>query len=156
MEANTSRCRCRAVVLAVCLVGTLGLGPAAASAWVSVPDVQTVGVNPCTGVAGALLLHDVQLLISGNGGDQEGFKFKGRFTTGDGVSGIFHDQDQWNAVPRGGDEVFTRVVLFRGVDEAKQRVVFTAVFHIVVRDGSTVQEVLIEDARCVGVGSPPG
>ena len=156
MRLNPRRDLVQVVVVAVCVVGTLGLGPAAASAWISVPDVQSVGINPCTGVESALLLHDVKLLISGNGGDHEGFKFKGRFTTGDGVTGIFHDQDQWNAVPRGGDEVFTRVVLFRGVDEAKQRVVFTAVFHIVVRDGSTVQEVLIEDARCVGAGSPPG
>jgi hypothetical protein len=137
-------------LLTATLVGPLGALPAYASRWVAVPGIETVTENPCTGQETTLELHDVRMLISGHSNDHEGIKFRGRFTTGDGFTGMFHDLDQWNAVPSREDGVFTRVVLFRGADDAKQRVSFTSIFHLVVRDAEPVIEFLLGGARCVG------
>lgn len=137
-------------LLTASLVGCLSALPADASRWVAVDGDETVTENPCTGQETTLELHDVKMLVNGHGIDHEGIKFRGRFTTGDGFTGTFHDQDQWNAVPGPSDGVFTRVVLFRGADDAKQRVTFTTVFHIVVRDDAPVMQFLLGSGRCVG------
>jgi len=137
-------------LLTASLVGCLSALPADASGWVAVDGDETVTNNPCTGQATALAFHDVTMLISGHGNDHEGIKFKGRFTTGDGFTGRFHDLDQWNAAPGPDDAVFTRVVLFRGVNETKQRVTFTSAFHIVIRDDTPVLQFHLGGGSCVG------
>jgi hypothetical protein len=137
-------------LLTASLIGCLSALPADASGWVEVDGDTTVTDNPCTGQETTLVLHDVTMLISGHSNDHEGIKFRGHFTTGDGFTGTFHDLDQWNASPGPDDGAFTRVVLFRGANEAKQRLTFTSVFHILIRDDTPAVQFHLGGGRCVG------
>lgn len=124
---------------------------AAGSAWVPVDPVESETYNPCTDDLVGLRLFDVSLLITGPGGAHEGFKFAGRFETTDGFSGTFRDQDQANVVPDAEtDNVFTQLVIFNGANADKQRVRFTSVLHVIIRNDAPVNIVDMTSARCVG------
>jgi hypothetical protein len=124
---------------------------AAGSAWVPVAPVESQTYNPCTDDVVGLHLFDVSLLVTGHGGAHQGFKFAGQFETSDGFSGTFRDQDQANVVPDAEtDNVFTQLVIFNGANEDKQRVRFTSVLHVVIRDDAPVNIVEMTSARCVG------
>ncbi len=127
------------------------IASAARSAWVPVDPVDSETYNPCTDDVVGLRLFDVSLLVSGRGGAHEGFKFAGRFETTDGFSGTFRDQDQANVVPDPEtDTVFTQLVIFNGANADKQRVRFTSVLHVVLRDDAPVNIVEMTSGRCVG------
>ena len=143
----------RVVLLTLVVAFGLHLGPApvaAAGGWQAHPDVWLPPAeDPCTGEVTATLLHEVQMLVNGREG-HEGFKFRGRFTSDNGTSGTFRDLDQFNETAASRGIVFTRVASFNGTTLDGRRVLFTAVFHVVDRDGEVLAFTDRADGRCVG------
>ncbi len=129
--------------------------PSTAAGWVPIPEPgPSTTFNPCTQQETSLKLSDVSLLVVGENG-HEGLKFRGRFTTGDGFTGIVRDQDQANEVPDGtaGDNVFSQQIRYIGSDGAGRRVLFVSILTVVLRDGEPVVLHPFQQLRCAGVPS---